>query len=189
MLISTIYITLNAAELARSLGVDGKTIASYLDLLVDLLLARRLEPSHANFGKRLVKSPKIYVRDSGVTHALNLGTSEQLLGHPVAGASWEAFAIETMIASAPTGTLANFYRTAAGAEINLLLILPGRRAWAIEIKPSLSPKVEKGFYQACEDLQPERRIVIYPGRESYPLKNDVTAMPLPDTANLIHGQS
>ncbi|MBB3595084.1 hypothetical protein FHX08_005494 [Rhizobium sp. BK529] len=177
---------LNAAELARSLGVDGKTVASYLDLLVDLLLVRRLEPWHANVGKRLVKSPKVYVRDSGLTHALlGLGTTEQLLGHPIAGASWEAFAVETMIASAPAGTSANFYRTAAGAEIDLLLTPPAGRPWGIEIKRSLSPKVEKGFYQACVDLQPERRIVIYPGQESVPLKNDVTAMPLPMAATLI----
>lgn len=177
---------LNASELARSLGVDGKTVASYLDLLVELLLVRRLEPWHANVGKRLVKSPKVYVRDSGLTHALlSLGTAEQLLGHPVAGASWEGFVIETMIASAPNGTQANFYRTAAGAEIDLLLMLPGGQRWAIEIKRSLSPKLEKGFYQACEDLKPEQRIVIYPGQDSFPLKNDVTAMPLPAAAELI----
>ncbi|AYD04199.1 ATP-binding protein [Neorhizobium sp. NCHU2750] len=170
---------LNAADLARSLGVDGKTVASYLDLLVDLLLVRRLEPWHANAGKRLVKSPKIYVRDSGITHALlGIGSGEQLLGHPIAGASWEAFVIETLIAAAPAGTTANFYRSSAGAEIDLLLTLPGRRPFAIEIKRSLAPKLEKGFYLACEDLQPEKRIVIYPGSETYPAKNDVSVMPL-----------
>lgn len=170
---------LNAAELARSLGVDGKTVASYLDLLVDLLLVRRLQPWHANVGKRLVKSPKVYVRDSGIAHALlGLGTSEQLLGHPIVGASWEAFVIETLIAAAPPGTAAHFYRTAAGAEIDLLLTLPGGRLVAIEIKRSLSPKVEKGFHLACEDLQPQRRIVVYPGKDTFPLKGDVDAMPL-----------
>jgi predicted AAA+ superfamily ATPase len=103
---------LNAAELARSLGVDGKTVASYLDLLVDLLLARRLEPWHSNVGKRLVKSPKVYVRDSGIAHALlGLGSAEQLLGHPIVGSSWEGFVIETLIAASPEGTAANFYRT------------------------------------------------------------------------------
>lgn len=179
---------LNAAELARSLGVDGKTVAAYLDLLVDLLLVRRLEPWHANVGKRLVKSPKIYVRDSGLAHALlGLGTGEQLLGHPVAGASWEGFVVETLIAAAPAGSEAHFYRTAAGAEIDLLLTLPGRRPFAIEIKRSLTPTVEKGFYLACEDLSPERRIVVYPGRESFPLKNDVTAMPLKAAGALLAG--
>lgn len=170
---------LNAAELARSLGVDGKTVASYLDLLVDLLLVRRLEPWHANLGKRLVKSPKVYVRDSGITHALlGLGTADHLLGHPIVGASWEGFVVETLIAASPHGTTANFYRTAAGAEIDLLIAPPGRKPWAIEIKRSLAPKVEKGFYLACEDIQPERRIVVYPGTETFPMKNEVTAMPL-----------
>jgi len=177
---------LNAAEFARSLGVDGKTVASYLDLLVDLLLVRRLEPWHANIGKRLVKSPRIYVRDSGLTHTLlGLANEEQLLGHPVAGASWEGFAIETLIAAAPAGTTANFYRTAAGAEIDLLLTMPGRRPWAIEIKRSLSPTLEKGFYLACEDLEPEQRLVIYPGEVSFPLKNDVTALSISAAARML----
>lgn len=179
---------LNAADFARALGVDGKTVASYLDLLVDLLLVRRLEPWHSNVGKRLVKSPRIYVRDSGLTHSLlGLGTLEDVLGHPVAGASWEGFVIETMIAAAPAGTLANFYRTAAGAEIDLLLTPPGSRPWAIEIKRSLTPKVEKGFYLACEDLDPARRIIVYPGGERYPLREGVEAMPLTAAAvELMH---
>ena len=104
---------LNAAEFARSLGVDGKTVAAYLDLLVDLLLVRRLEPWHANAGKRLVKSPHVYVRDSGLVHTLlGLAALDDVLGHPVAGASWEGFVLETLIAAAPEGTQANFYRTA-----------------------------------------------------------------------------
>jgi uncharacterized protein len=123
---------LNAAQLARGLGVDGKTVAGYLDLLVDLLLVRRLHPWHRNEGKRLVRSPKVYVRDSGIVHALlGLPTYETILGHPVAGASWEGFVIETILAAAPDGTTANFYRTAAGAEIDLVLTLPGQGLWAI----------------------------------------------------------
>lgn len=177
---------LNAAELARSLGVDGKTIASYLDLLVDLLLVRRLEPWHGNVGKRLVKSPKVYVRDSGIAHALlGLGSAEQLLGHPIVGSSWEGFVIETLIASSPDGTAANFYRTAAGAEIDLLLTPPGEKPWAIEIKRSLTPKLEKGFYLACEDLQPQKRVVVYPGQEVFPLPNGVTVMPLSAAGRLL----
>lgn len=170
---------LNAAEFARALGVDGKTVAAYLDLLVDLLLVRRLEPWHANAGKRLVKSPRVYVRDSGLVHTLlGLATLEDVLGHPVAGASWEGFVIETMIAAAPEGTRANFYRTAAGAEIDLLLTLPGGALWAIEVKRSLAPTLERGFHQACADLAPQRRIVIYPGSESYPLREGIEVMPL-----------
>ena len=121
-----------------------------------------------------------------ITHALlGLANEEQLLGHPVAGASWEGFAIETLIAAAPTGTTANFYRTAAGAEIDLLLTLPGRRPWAIEIKRSLSPTLEKGFYLACEDLEPEQRLVLYPGEVSFPLKNDVTALSISSAARML----
>jgi hypothetical protein len=168
---------LNAAEFARSIGVDNKTVAAWLDLLVDLLLVRRLEPWHSNAGKRLVKSPRIYVRDSGLVHTLlGLATTEDVLGHPIAGASWEGFAIESLIAAAPEGTQANFYRTAAGAEIDLLLTLPGGGLWAIEIKRSLAPKVERGFHQACADLVPERRIVVYPGSERYPMSEQVEVM-------------
>jgi len=165
---------LNAAEFARSLGVDGKTVAGYLDLLVG-----RLEPWHSNAGKRLVKSPRIYVRDSGLVHTLlGLSSYEDILGHPIAGASWEGFVIETLTAAAPEGTKANFYRTAAGAEIDLLLTLPGGELWAIEIKRSLQPKLERGFHHACDDLSPAKRLLIYPGRERYPLADGVEVMPV-----------
>lgn len=170
---------LNAADFARSLGVDNKTVASYLDLLVDLLLVRRLEPWHNNVGKRLVKSPRIYVRDSGLVHTLlGLSTAEDVLGHPVAGASWEGFVIETLIGAVPEGTRANFYRTAAGAEIDLLLTLPGGGLWAVEIKRSLQPKLERGFHHACSDLAPARRLLVYPGDEPYPLAEGVEVMSL-----------
>lgn len=170
---------LNAADFARSLGVDNKTVASYLDLLVDLLLVRRLEPWHNNAGKRLVKSPRIYVRDSGLVHTLlGLSTADDVLGHPVAGASWEGFVIETLIAAAPEGTRTNFYRSAAGAEIDLLLTLPGGALWAVEIKRSLQPKLERGFHHASSDLAPTRRLLVYPGEEGYPLADGVEVMPL-----------
>jgi predicted AAA+ superfamily ATPase len=169
----------NAADLGRALGVDGKTVASYLDLLVDLMLVRRLEPWHANIGKRLVRSPRIYVRDTGILHALlGLGTMDDLLGHPVAGASWEGLVVETAHATMPDGTEAQFYRSGAGAEVDLVLTLPGGTRWAIEVKRSLSPKVERGFHHACEDLQPERRIVVYPGAEAFPLPNGIEVMSL-----------
>lgn len=173
---------LNAAALARALAVDGKTVASYLDLLVDLLLVRRLRPWHANVRKRLVKSPKVYVRDSGLVHALlGIADMESLLAHPVAGASWEGMAIESVLAAAPSGTEAFFYRTAAGAEIDLLLQLPQwPRLWAIEIKRGLAPKVERGFYHACADVGPERRFVVYSGTERYPLAADIEAISLTD---------
>jgi predicted AAA+ superfamily ATPase len=181
---------LNAADFARSLGVDGKTVATYLDLLVDLLLVRRLEPWHANTGKRLVKSPRVYVRDSGLTHALlGLATLEDVLGHPVAGATWEGFVIETLIAAAPQGSQANFYRTSAGAEIDLVLTLAGGRRWAIEIKRSVTPKVERGFHLACEDIAPEQRFIVYPGEEAYPLNDFIQVISLPDLAQRLVEQN
>ena len=170
---------LNVAQLARNLGVDAKTAHSYIDLLCDLLLVRRLQPWHANVGKRLVKSPKVYVRDSGLVHALlGLGDMHTLLAHPVIGASWEGFVIENLLACAPRGTQAFFYRTSGGAEIDLLLHLPGGELWAIEIKRSLSPKLERGFHAACEDLQPSQRWVVYPGQESFLLKEGIQAVAL-----------
>lgn len=108
-----------------------------------------------------------------------MATLEDVLGRPVAGASWEGFVIETLIAAAPEGSRANFYRTSAGAEIDLVLTLPGGRRWAIEIKRSLTPKVERGFHSACEDLAPEQRFVVYPGDEAYPLKDDIQVIGLP----------
>lgn len=180
---------LNAAALARALAVDGKTIAAYLDLLVDLLLVRRLAPWHGNIGKRLVKSPKVYVRDSGLVHALlGIADRESLLAHPVAGASWEGLAIESLLAAAPSGTEAHFFRTAAGAEVDLLLKLPGRRApWAIEIKRGLAPKVERGFHHACEAVLPERRLVVYGGTERLPLAADIEAVSLIDLCEDLAG--
>jgi predicted AAA+ superfamily ATPase len=169
----------NASELARSLAIASNTVATYLDLMIDLLLVRRLEPWHGNISKRLVKSPRVYVRDSGLVHTLlGLTSLEDILGHPVAGTSWEGFAIETLIAAAPDGTQANFYRTAAGAEIDLLLTVPGQGLWAFEIKRSLAPKVERGFHHACADLNPTRRILVYPGRDSYPIGDGIEVTPL-----------
>ncbi len=171
---------LNAAALARALAVDGKTVASYLDLLVDLLLVRRLPPWHGNVRKRLVKSPKVYVRDGGLVHALlRIGDREALLAHPVAGGSWEGLAIESLIAAGPPGTEAYFFRTAAGAEIDLLLKLPGhRKPWAIEIKRGLAPKLKRSFHLACEAVRPERRRVVYGGTERFPLAEGVEAVSL-----------
>lgn len=170
---------LNASTLARGLGVDGKTIGHYLDLLVDLLLVRRLEPWSGNVGKRLVKSPKISIRDSGITHALlGIGDREVLLGHPVAGGSFESFVIENAIAVAPDGTRASFYRTSAGAECDLVLELPGGEVWALEIKRSTAPKARRGFWHAVEDVAATRRLLIYPGQDRYPIMNGAEVIPV-----------
>jgi predicted AAA+ superfamily ATPase len=178
---------LNAASLARSLAVDGKTIASYLDLLVDLLLVRRLTPWHSNTRKRLVKSPKVYVRDGGLVHALlGIGDREALLAHPVAGASWEGMAIESLLGAAPEGTEANFFRTSTGDEIDLLLKLPNRRkVWAIEMKRGSAPTLERGFHTAREVVRPERSFVVYSGVERFPLADGIEAVSLADLCDEI----
>ena len=180
---------LNVAQLARNLGVDVKTAQSYIDLLCSLLLVRRLPPWHINIGKRLVKSPKVYVRDSGLVHALlDIETKETLLSHPVVGASWEGFVIENLLACAPANVQGYFYRTSGGAEVDLLLAWPGGELWAIEIKRSLSPKVERGFHAACDDLQPTRKLLVYPGNEPFPLGHDVHAVPLATLCRQLAGR-
>jgi predicted AAA+ superfamily ATPase len=177
---------LNTANLARALAIDNKTVARYLDLLVDLLLVRRLQPWHHNAGKRLVKSPKVYVRDSGIVHALlRLPTREDVLGHPVAGGSWEGFVVESLLAAAPEGTDATFYRTSAGAEIDLVLTLPGDVLWAIEIKRGSAPKLGRGFHQACADLSPAKQFVIFGGTERFPLNTETEAVGLAEMATLL----
>jgi uncharacterized protein len=176
----------NGANLARGLGVNAGTIASYLDLLVDLLLVRRLPAWHRNVGKRLVKSPKVYVRDSGIAHALlGIRDKEALLGHPVVGQTWESFVIETLIATAPDGTEAHFYRTSAGAEIDLVLTLPGGSLWAVEIKRSSAPKLDRGFHNACADLKPKKRFIVYPGSERFPLDDEADAISVVGLARLL----
>ena len=170
---------LNASRLASGLSVSSPTVARHIDLLVDLMLVRRLAPYHGNFGKRLVKSPKVYLRDSGLLHALlAIPTLDALRDHPVVGPSWEGFAIETLINCAPAWSSPFYFRTQAGAEIDLLLELPGGHLWAIEIKRSLSPRVERGFHLACDDLKPARRLLVYAGEESLPLPHGVEAVPL-----------
>jgi predicted AAA+ superfamily ATPase len=171
--------TLNAARLASGLGISGQTVMRYLDLLTDLLLVRRLEPWSANVGKRLVRSPKVYVRDSGIAHALlGIGDLDTLLGHPVTGPSWEGFAIENLIAAAPPGTQAGFYRTSTGVEIDLVLALTPARLWAIEIKRSRAPRPERGFHQACTDLGARKRLIVYPGEERFAAGAGVEAVGL-----------
>jgi hypothetical protein len=181
---------LNATALARNMGVDVKTAARYLDLLVDLLLVRRLPPWHANIRKRLVKSPKIYLRDSGVLHALlGIADRETLWAHPVVGNSWEGFVIENLLNQAPAGTAGYFYRTAGGAEIDLLLVFPDGAAWAVEVKRSLRPQPDRGYHQACTDLGPDARFVVYPGAERYPLAPRTEAVSLRELGDLVRRQA
>lgn len=171
---------MNAAQVAASLGLSGQTVTRYLDLLVDLLLVRRLPAWSANVGKRLVRSPKVYVRDSGLVHALlELTTTEDVLGHPVAGMSWEGMVIESLIAAAGDAP-AYYYRTAAGAEVDLVFEGPRQRRYLVEIKRSTAPTLSKGFWNACADLKSKEAIVAYPGEDMIPLGADTQAMGLRD---------
>jgi predicted AAA+ superfamily ATPase len=172
---------LNAAHLARNLDVSSVTIGRYLDLMADLLLVRRLKPWTFNISKRLVRSPKIYIRDSGITHALlNVGSYNDLLGHPVVGGSWEGFVIENIMSVAPPRVQPFYYGTPGGAEIDLLLEFATNEKWAVEIKRSSSPSLTKGFHIACDDIKPQRRYVIYSGRDRFSLGEGITAISLPD---------
>ena len=178
---------LNASRLAASLSVSAPTVTRYIDLLVDLLLVRRLTPFHANTSKRMVKAPKVFVRDSGLIHALlGIEDANSLAGHPVVGSSWEGFVIENLLAAAPARTTASFYRTAAGAEVDLVLELPGGHGvWAIEIKRASAARVEKGFHHSREDIEPKRSFVVYSGEERYPITADVEAIGLKELASML----
>jgi uncharacterized protein len=171
---------LNASQLAAGLGISGQTIARYLDIIVDLLLVRRLQPWSTNVGKRLVRSPKVYVRDSGLLHSLlGIRDLETLLGHPVVGSSWEGMLIENILSTVPATTQAWFYRTTVGAEIDLVLEAAPNQRWAIEIKRSLAdPKPSKGFYIGCQDIKAARQIVLYPGEKTYKIDSKTEVMPL-----------
>ena len=170
----------NAAELARSLGISVPTVNRYADTLVDMMLLRRLPPYFTNVGKRLIKAPRLFVRDSGVAHALlNLRSLHDLLGHPVAGASWEGFVVENLMGVAPQGTDAFFYRTRAGAEIDLLLLLPGQELWAVEVKRSATPRIPRGFRIATGDVDASRRFIVHSGDDTYPLGEGILATSLP----------
>jgi len=174
---------LNASRLASALGTSYQTVTRYIDVLAGLLLVRRLPPLLANVGKRLVKSPKVYIRDSGLVHALlSIDDFETLAGHPVVGQSWEGFVIENLLAASPDRTLASYYRTAAGAEADLVLEFPDGRRWAIEVKFSLAPSLTKGFHNAREDLSPERSFVVYPGHQRYSRTSNVEVIGLRELA-------
>lgn len=172
---------LNMARLGAGLDVSAPTVKSYVELLEDLLLVRTLRPWSGNVGKRLVKSPKVYIRDSGLTHALlNITSKDDLLGNPIIGSSWEGFVVENILSILPLGDAAWFYRTAAGAEIDLVIERSIKKKIAIEIKRSLSPSVSKGFYLGCEDVEATHRYLVYPGKERFRIGESVTAIPLAD---------
>lgn len=170
---------LNSSQLARNLEVSSVTLSRYLDLLVDLLLVRRLQPWTANVGKRLVRSPKVYVRDSGITHSLlNILSYNDLLGHPVIGGSWEGFVIENILSVAPSNAVPFYFRTSNGAEIDLILEFSGSEKWAIEIKRNSAPSLTKGFFSACDDIKADKRFVVYSGKDKFSMNDGVVAISL-----------
>lgn len=167
----------NAAAFARGLDVKGVTTSRYLDLMVDLLLVRRLQPWVSNLGRRLVKAPKVYVRDSGICHALlGIETANELLGHPVVGGSWEGFVIENIVSALPDHAALGYYRTTGGAELDLVVDLGKGELCAIEIKHSTAPTLSKGFYSACEDLSPAYKYLVHAGKDNFPLREGVMAV-------------
>jgi predicted AAA+ superfamily ATPase len=175
----------NASSIAASLGVSSPTVTRYLDHLVQSLMLRRLEPFHANLGKRLVKSPKIYVRDSGLLHyLLGMRNVHDLMGHPNTGASWEGFCIEQICNHLPTGASVSFYRTAAGAELDVV-VETGRETTGFEIKFSSAPKVSKGFWQACEDIGVHKAYVVAPVQEGWTMPNNVQVVSPLDIPRLL----
>ncbi|WP_028296015.1 ATP-binding protein [Olivibacter sitiensis] len=181
---------LNIAQLGANLDVAAPTAKRYIELLEDLLLIRTLRPWSGNVGKRLVKSPKVYIRDSGITHALlSLTTLDDVLGHPIVGASWEGFAIENLLSCLHVGMTPWFYRTAAGAEIDLVIEKNRKQLIAIEIKRSLSPTPSKGFYLGCEDIGATQRFIVYPGNERFPIAKNVDAIPLTELMSVLDTKS
>ncbi|MCK6404885.1 MAG: ATP-binding protein [Rhodocyclaceae bacterium] len=178
---------LNQSQLAASLAVSGQTVARYIDLLCDLMLVRRLPAWHGNVGKRLVRAPKVYVRDSGLVHALlGLADLDAILSHPVAGASWEGFVVEQLLAAAPEAE-ASFYRTSHGAEADLVLTLRNGDVWVVEIKRSSAPTVSKGFHLAAVDVGASRKLLVAPVASTYPLREGIEVMNPLAAAKLLAG--
>jgi hypothetical protein len=176
----------NASKIASSLGMSAPTVRRYLDILQDTFMVRQLQPFHHDLKKRLVKSPKVYLRDSGLLHALlGLETPDDLLGHPSAGASWEGWVIEQILAVVPPAWRPWFYRTGAGAEIDMILERPGRRPLiALEIKYSSDPAPSRGFWSALSDLKGARGFVVCPAEERYPLGRNVYTLPIRELERL-----
>ena len=170
----------NHSKLGGNLEVDGKTVAHYLDTLVGLLLVRRLEPWHANVKKRLVKSPRLYIRDAGILHRLlGIADHDALLSNPVLGKSWEGFAIENLLSVLPVGAESYYYRTSSGAEIDLVLKLSSTDLWAVEIKHGLAPKIRASFHRACEEIKARRKFIVYSGNDEFPIEKHTTLISLP----------
>ncbi|UJP65333.1 ATP-binding protein [Mongoliitalea daihaiensis] len=176
---------INMSQLGASLDLTSPTVKNYVELLEDLLLIRTIRPWYSNSKKRLVKTPKVYIRDSGVLHALlTISNLEDLLSHPVVGFSWEGFVIENLIAVLPRNAEFWYYRTSAGAEIDFVIVFK-MEVWAIEIKKTWTPKLSKGFISGCDDIQATKRYFVYSGKETYPIGSDTFVVPLSHMMDLL----
>jgi predicted AAA+ superfamily ATPase len=179
--------TINYSKLASNLEVDAKTVSHYIDILTDLLLVRRLEPWHGNVKKRLVKSPRYYVRDSGILHRLlGINSYDALLSNPVLGKSWEGFAVENILSVLPSRAESYFYRTAAGAEVDLVIKMPSSEIWAIEIKYGVAPKIGKHYSQTCDDVVATHKYILYGGDDEFAVGNDVKIISLSGLMKRLH---
>ncbi|MCP4268607.1 MAG: ATP-binding protein [Candidatus Brocadiaceae bacterium] len=168
---------INSSRIGESIGASHITIRSYIDLLVQTFMVRVLPPHEPNLKKRLIKSPKVYIRDSGILHTLlEIEDFDNLMGHPVYGASWEGFVIENIISKLPKWN-ASFYRTSSGTEVDLIL-QKGKKKIAVECKASTAPQVSKGFWNALKDLAINEAWIISPVKEEYPVKKNVKVSPL-----------
>lgn len=175
--------------LGKSLDVSHTTIKSYLDILTDFYMVRQIQPWAGNTRKRLIKSPKIFIRDTGILHnLLNIPDFDSLLGHPVSGASWEGFVAENIIVNLPDQWQYSYYRTTTQTEIDLVLEGPGNQVWAIEIKRSAAPSLKNRFHKACEDIGATEKFVVYSGSERFPLTKDTEAIGLIGFLKLIKRQ-
>lgn len=177
----------NLSDIGKSLEVSHTTTRNYLDILTDLYMVRQLQPWAGNTKKRLVKSPKIYIRDTGLLHnLLKISEFDDLLGHPVVGASWESFVIENILARLSDKWTASYYRAASQTEIDLVLEKSHKETWAIEIKRSAAPKIKSGFHTACEDIRATKKFVVYSGTERFPLSQEVEAIGIVEFLELVN---
>ncbi len=170
--------TINYSSLGKSLEVSNKTVKYWLDVLCDTYMLRQLQPWSGNTAKRLVKSPKVYLRDTGILHSLlRIESKEQLLSHPILGNSWESFVIEQICSIAPERSDFSYYRTSSGDEIDLIVDSPRIGKIAFEIKRASTPILEKGFYNALDVIKPQKAFVVYSGEDSYRINKTVSALP------------
>lgn len=177
----------NASKIAGSLGVSPPTAKYYLDILEETFIVRQLLPFYPNIKKRIIKSPKVYVRDSGLLHSLfSISSKNQILSHPSAGHSWEGFVIEQIVNILPSTYITYFYRTSSGAEVDLVLVKGDKVTQCIEIKLSLSPLPSQGFFNAMNDLKCKNGILVYPGDNVYSVQKNIKAVPFKELTNYLN---